>query len=89
LVDAEGLPRAGVDVSFNRTGDFFDPQVGVGLDRTWRTDKDGKFHAEGLVPGLKYTLRVWDKGVTGGPLFENLRVKAGETKDVGDVREKK
>jgi RNA polymerase sigma factor (sigma-70 family) len=92
LVDADGQPRAGVNLSLRPVGDdLFDPQAGVPLDGPWlRTDRDGKFRADGLVPGLKYTLRVWDNPVViGGTVFKDLRVKAGQTRDIGDVRKKK
>lgn len=52
------------------------------------TIKDGKFRIDALVPGLKYTMRVTNKGRLAGTVFEDLKVKPGETKDLGDVRAK-
>jgi RNA polymerase sigma factor (sigma-70 family) len=58
------------------------------LPRPVRLGKDGKFRIEGLAPGLKYTLSfasgTYLLSISGG-LADNLTVKAGEVKDLGDV----
>ena len=59
-----------------------------------KPDKDGKFRIEGLVPGLKYNLHVvkpptyyLNLEVLGNKPTD-LAIKAGETKDLGDIRVK-
>lgn len=89
LVGSDGQPLRGADVTMRRVGDrLFDPLIGYHRTRFFTTDKDGKFHIEALVPGLKYTMRATNKGRLSGTVFEDLQVKAGETKDLGDVRAK-
>jgi RNA polymerase sigma factor (sigma-70 family) len=64
------------------------PDLGSFPRSPW-TDKDGKFRVEGLIPGLKYKLYYkGDSFVTriGGPAAENLTVKPGETKELGDLQ---
>jgi RNA polymerase sigma factor (sigma-70 family) len=58
------------------------------LPRPPRSDKDGRFRIDGLAPGLKYHLLYEAGGYLLriiGPLGADLTVKAGETKDVGDL----
>jgi hypothetical protein len=47
-----------------------------------RTDRDGRFRVEGLVPGVTYRIADGERNVISG----DLSVKAGETKDLGDLR---
>jgi RNA polymerase sigma factor (sigma-70 family) len=77
LVTAEGKPRAGVLL-----------QVPGWLlsSNTLQTDKDGRFRVEGLVPGVAYTLDVMQNGQPAGHVFASLTLKAGETRDLGDVK---
>ena len=55
LVDAEGKPRPGVDLT---TGDWqtalIDPARGL-IPSGQKTDADGRFRFEGLVPGQEYS----------------------------------
>src|SRR5579883_1885345 len=89
LVSSDGQPLRGVDVTMRRVGDkLFDPLVGYHRTRFFQTDKDGKFHIDALVPGMKYTMRAMHKGRLEGIVFEDLQVKPGETKDLGDVQAK-
>ncbi len=55
-----------------------------------RTDKDGRFRIEGIVPEVKFTLGIV-KGRTVfmiEPRIGVKQVKPGETLDLGDVRVK-
>src|SRR5262249_27079513 len=77
LLTPRGEPLPGVEVSC-RAGNAY-------------PDKDGRFRIEGLTPGRDYTLYVSKEGlglefVGGGP--KDLTLKAGETKDLGDLRVK-
>jgi hypothetical protein len=85
LVDAAGRPQAGVPLTFP-SGAITSPDQGTHPEG-FRTDKDGKFRIEGLVPGMKYTLGTVDgSGAVAGVVFRDLTVKSGEAKDLGDVR---
>jgi RNA polymerase sigma factor (sigma-70 family) len=52
-----------------------------------RTDADGRFRLTNLVGGLKYSIdHKVQKGTTRQDYYRNVRVKAGETKDLGDIK---
>jgi hypothetical protein len=54
-----------------------------------KTDAEGKFRLEGLIPGLKHDLWVTaDASGMGGPshVRQGVIVEAGKTKELGDVR---
>ena len=51
-----------------------------------QTDKDGRFRAVGLVPGLKYSFRLWKGRMIAGEPIKDVTVKEGEVKDLGDVK---
>jgi hypothetical protein len=84
LVDAEGQPRAGVALGI-RYGGSTGPDVLGSLQGDFQTGKDGRFRIEGLAPGFKYTLPVGLQA-EGGRVFRDLTLKAGETRQLGDVR---
>ena len=44
-------------------------------------DKKGRFRVEGLIPGLKYHLML----IPGGSVGQEVTIKQGETKDLGDI----
>jgi hypothetical protein len=59
--------------------------------RGTRPDKDGKFRIDGLAPGLKYGLGVTREPYVlkvSGKGIEELTVRPGEIKDLGDVEVK-
>jgi hypothetical protein len=85
LVDAGGLPQAEAQMNFYRALEGVDLRFGS-LPSPIKTDKDGRFRIAGLVPGLRYSLwlskgRMW----VGWPV-RNATIKAGEVKDLGDVK---
>ena len=59
-----------------------------------RTDEEGRFRVDRLIPGLKYNLALVDeRGAASfeqvkweGLVFANLVLKAGEAKALGDVQ---
>ena len=51
-----------------------------------KTDADGRFRLEGLAPGLTYELQILGNGGFYGAVFKDLTIKAGETRDLGDVK---
>ena len=79
LLDAEGEPLAGSVISVGRHR-IASPEFTV------KTDPEGRFRAEGLVPGLKYDLlREREPGIMGIRFVaDGVAVAAGETKDLGD-----
>jgi hypothetical protein len=75
LIDAGGLPRAGASLPVVWSDKHFDvsfPHLPAGA----RSDALGRFRVEGLVPGLRYSLRGARGSFSAGP---------GETKDLGDL----
>jgi hypothetical protein len=83
VVDAQGKPRAGapLEVSFRGKG----PGAAWGRYPHPRleTDREGRFRVEALLPSYEYRL---SDGQGELPLGAGLR--AGQTKDLGDVRVK-
>jgi RNA polymerase sigma factor (sigma-70 family) len=61
---------------------------GVLPNAQFQTDKDGRFRIEGLASGAKYTLEVVKNGKSAGRVFAGLTIKAGESKDLGDIQVK-
>jgi hypothetical protein len=59
------------------------------LPETVKTDAEGKFQMEGLLPGLPYGLLVTDGPLAGGVMpshsLRDIVVEAGKTRDVGDL----
>jgi beta-lactamase regulating signal transducer with metallopeptidase domain len=79
LVDEDGGARAKVDILYSERHDY--PAV---------TDTQGRFRVEALVPGQP--AKVWVSpmgGFLSGTIASALALKAGEIKDLGDVREAK
>ena len=88
LVDAEGKPRPGVDLAGDRLTDLIDPARGF-IHFGQKTDSNGRFRFEGLVPGQQYSASaVGKKAVTGGfgVVIDRVSLKPGETRDLGDVQ---
>ncbi len=52
-----------------------------------QSDSQGRFRIERLIPGLRYSCQIYrNRGVLAGFAFENLVLKPGETRDLGDIR---
>ena len=84
VVDADGRPVAGARVWV--WGQGMGPRISMTGGEQWlATDKDGRFRAEGLVPGQWY--QVGDPAGRPG-LSARLSVESGEHKDVGDIETK-
>jgi protocatechuate 3,4-dioxygenase beta subunit len=81
IVDAGGEPLAGVElgVGFRPRGEpLWDHQ---NLQTRIKTDRDGRFRIDALLPGLDYSLYTRQRLVHFGP-----ELQAGETKDLGDLQ---
>jgi hypothetical protein len=85
LVDAEGQPMdARLSIGSGYGPPNPDPEAGD--HAKVKIDKQGQFQIDQLVPGQRYSARVIRGHYTfAGMAFENLVVKPGETRDLGDV----
>jgi hypothetical protein len=84
VVDQDGQPVAGLRLSVPGRG--VHNNLSDSLDFTVTTDKEGRFRAEGLVPGQEYW--VWQPG--GKPrVFATVVVEPGKDKDMGDIQMRK
>jgi RNA polymerase sigma factor (sigma-70 family) len=88
LVTGDGGPCAGSLINPATA----DRSISYPMSMQIKTDKDGTFRVEGMVPGVKYQLdyahvsaggRIFGKDM--GTIFEDLTLKAGETRDLGKV----
>ena len=92
LLDCDGLPIAGA---------FVDPNPPEGRAHELyrqlrqrrppiRTDKNGRFRLEGIVPGMQFMLSIYQERtfLDGEPRIGERQVKPGETLDLGAVRVK-
>jgi RNA polymerase sigma factor (sigma-70 family) len=79
IVDRDGQPVPEWTLRFCRG-----TLIGPGAGPEAKTDKDGRFHVTGLVPGQKYSLTAAnsDKGHLRADPFT---LKTGEAKNLGDV----
>jgi RNA polymerase sigma factor (sigma-70 family) len=77
VVDQDGQPAAGFRLQVWR---MRSANAGMGTDRQLVTDKDGRFRAEGLVPGQDYGVVPPRQGIV------HVTVGPGEHKDLGDIR---
>jgi len=89
LLDADGKPLEGVDVSINPPGTIGSElyRFAAPSGKPVRTDKDGRFHIEGVVPNLKFwmNLRRERTFFVGEPRIGVRQVKPGEALDLGAV----
>ena len=81
-------PASSVGLAMNaklRIATHADP--GVGTFPESYSDGEGRFRIEQLVPGLRYSCDIYRAGgLYAGLAFENLVLKPGEVRDLGDVR---
>jgi uncharacterized GH25 family protein len=92
VLDLDGQPIADADVQLSAPGG-----LGEELYRQLsqhrspiRTDKNGRFRVKGIVPNLKFLLRIYHGRtfLVGEPRIGLKEVKPGETLDLGDIRTK-
>jgi hypothetical protein len=84
LLDADGEPVADavvrLEVETTGVGNSAPPRI--------KTDRDGRFRIEGIVPGLPHQAR-FGLPPFGQYLYAPFTLRAGEKKDLGDVRVKR
>jgi RNA polymerase sigma factor (sigma-70 family) len=79
LVGADGKPQASVLLQI----------AGPALPSSpSQTDAEGRFQIEGLVPQVAYTLEIVRNGKSAGRVFTDLKLKAAEARNLGDVQVK-
>jgi hypothetical protein len=81
LVDAAGAPRAGVEMRLTFRPKAEPHWQDESLDETVKTDQDGRFRIDALLPDFVYFLNADRSDFRFG-----TGLRAGETKDLGDVR---
>jgi hypothetical protein len=81
LVDATGTPRAGVEMRVTFRPKAEPHWQEEGLDQTVKTDREGRFRIDSLLPDFVYYLNADRSDFRFG---DGLRL--GATKDLGDVR---
>ncbi len=87
LVDAGGLPQAGAQMNWYRPMEGGDSRFENGsLPSPIKTDKDGRFRVAGLIPGLTYSLYLTKGRVPARWPVKNATIKAGEVKELGNVK---
>jgi len=90
LLDTEGNPLDGVDVSIlpsEETGSEL-YRFAAPPGKTVRTDNDGRFRLEGAVPNLDFGLSVRRENSSVGEPRIGVKVKPGQTLDLGTIRVK-
>ena len=85
LVTSDSLPRGDVDFYF---GYRFKPDIMLGFPPkpSYRSDKDGKFRIEGLVPGLRYGMSASIGSMGVGDVFRELGSQTGRNEGSGRCR---
>ncbi|MHB1561027.1 MAG: hypothetical protein ACYC61_26540, partial [Isosphaeraceae bacterium] len=93
IVDPQGNPRPNVVLALSDFEEAIgDPARGVlPTDRRTdpRTDREGRFRVEGLVPGQEYSATAVSRDPTVGNLglaIDHVVLKPGEVRDLGDIR---
>jgi hypothetical protein len=89
VVDEDGLPRPAWIMSVIQTEQLKGKgSFGVGGSPPEGTGKDGRFRIEGVIPGHKVGVYAGKNPSYFDPLVTGLTLKAGERKDLGDVKAK-
>jgi hypothetical protein len=88
-----GRPNRGEKAAYlfmgNWRGIVTNSDATVGEHPGGQTDEEGRFRLEQLVPGLRYSAEIYrGTGMFAGMAFENLVLKPGEVKELGDIRSK-
>ncbi|MEX0679502.1 MAG: hypothetical protein WD063_20680 [Pirellulales bacterium] len=87
VVDAQGDALGDVRIS---SAGVLDPQWGILPKRdAFEVDDEGRFTIEGLAPGVPYILGADKANRYLGVFIKDLKLAAGETKDLGDVAVKR
>ncbi len=87
IVDADGQPIANESVTFKRVRVVKGGAAATlqGGEVVAKTDRDGRFRADGLVPGVSYTVQLRREFQIDFPL---VVVETGQVKDLGEAKAK-
>ena len=86
IVDENGRPAPTLLDSGAETLEV-DPDPTIGVYEPPPTDQQGRFRLERLVPGLRYSAKMYRGiGNYAGIAFENLVLAPGEVRDLGVIR---
>ena len=86
LIDEDGKPIGGAILTSGSSGTVTNPDDTAGDNVGTKSDADGRFRIDKLIPGLSYTVRVYPRrGHLLGKAFEKLVIEPGESRDLGDI----
>jgi hypothetical protein len=88
LLDPFGTPLAGADVAGDLKGGQLNLAQGWGGFFWGKTDKDGRFRIEGIIPGVRVGAhhRHGNPSRAGDVIFEAITLAPGEVRDLGDIK---
>lgn len=98
VVDAEGRPLAGLSVllDFNRSVlvnkhipfEYLTATTPLPMQTAAKTDDEGRFRLEGVIPGLRYNLFVSEGGLGTKSVVhrKGVSVESDKNKDLGDLK---
>ncbi len=86
IVDADGQPMKGLAITCREGLPRADPPAGSLPNDLIKVGDDGRFQAEGLIPGLKYTFSVIRGGRALGRAGRDIVLQSGENRNLGDVK---
>ena len=86
IVDETGKPLK-ASLSTADTSREAEADLGVGMFHAVGTDAEGRFRIDSLVPGQRYSAKIeLQMGQPARVAFKNLILRAGEARDLGDIR---
>ena len=88
VLDEDGRPVTGAEMfGVIEGGQLNLPALGVSISSfRVRTDRQGRFRADAILPGVKCRGALLGRRAGGGTVFQHVAVKPGELKDLGDLR---
>jgi RNA polymerase sigma factor (sigma-70 family) len=89
VLDEDGNPLADAELSIYYRDNSIRWLIEAGRDKV-KTDREGRFKAEGLFPGMPFGISFVKKGkmYNAGDDYRKVSVKSGQTNDLGDVKTK-
>jgi protocatechuate 3,4-dioxygenase beta subunit len=93
LLDTDGAPLAGASIAGDIKGGQLNLAQGWGGFFWGKTDKEGRFRIEEIIPGVQVGANLqWSKPVNnslvGDVVFDRLTLQPGEVRDLGDIKVK-
>ncbi len=86
IQDADGQSMKGIEITCRENLPRANPPAGSLPNDLIKVFDDGRFQAEGLIPGLKYTFSVIRGGRAIGRAGTEIVLQSGETRNLGDVK---